>query len=229
MKIGGLQKLTLIDYPQKPACTVFLSGCNFRCPWCYSSTLVLPEKIKESPEIRKEYFFDFLSQRKNVLEGVCICGGEPTIHAELFDFVKEIVDLGYLVKLDTNGTNPKAIKNLLENNLLDYVAMDIKAPLTSYKKATGVDVSEAVLKESISLIKEMENYEFRTTVLPDIHQKKDLIAMAKSIKGAKNYFLQRFKNDSTIDASFQTKTFDEDVLFKVFEEIKPLFENCKIR
>ena len=129
MQIGGLQKLTLIDYPGKVACTVFCVGCNFRCPWCYNPELVLPEKIKKQPIILEENFFKFLKSRKGLIEGVVISGGEPTIHKDLPKFCKKIKVLGYLIKLDTNGSNPEVLKKLIKNKLIDYVAMDIKAPL----------------------------------------------------------------------------------------------------
>jgi len=230
MKIGGLQKLTLIDYPGKPACTVFIAGCNLACPWCHSPELVVPQKIKKTPEIKKEFLFDFLKKRKNVLEGVVICGGEPTIHSELADFIKEINKIGYEVKLDTNGTKPEALKKLIEENLLDYIAMDVKYPLENYKKAAGVIVKAGVLKKSISLIKGMKNHEFRTTVVPGIHEKKDILDIAEAIKGAKRYYLQRFRGDITVDESFTGKDSpDPQFLEEVRSEIKDFFEICEIR
>ena len=129
MIIAGLQKTTLIDYPGKIACVVFLAGCNFRCPWCYSSELVLPLKIVKQPRISEKEFFDFLRQRQGLLEGVVICGGEPTINKELPQFIEKIKNLGYSVKLDTNGSNPEMLKDLVNAKLIDYVAMDIKASL----------------------------------------------------------------------------------------------------
>ena len=159
MKIGGLQKSTLIDYPGKIACTVFLIGCNFRCPWCYSSELVLPDKKEKQPIISEKDFFSFLGQRKDVLDGVVVCGGEPTINSDLSEFVRKIKKMGFKVKLDTNGSNPETIKDLINKKLIDYIAMDIKAPLESnfqfsmtdsqtnsksqiskYEKATGVKI-----------------------------------------------------------------------------------------
>ena len=126
MLICGLQKVTLIDFPGLVACTVFLSGCNFRCPWCYSKELVLPQNVKSQPKISELYFFNFLKTRRGLLGGVVVCGGEPTIHKELPGFIKKIKKMGYPVKLDTNGSNPGVLKKLIGDNLLDYVAMDIK-------------------------------------------------------------------------------------------------------
>src|SRR3989339_39398 len=125
MIIAGLQKTTLIDYPGKVACTVFLAGCNFRCPWCYSPELVLSEEIRKLSKISRKDFFKFLKSRKGLLDGVVICGGEPTINKDLPDFIKQIKKLGYLVKLDTNGSNPEILKKLIKQKLIDYVAMDV--------------------------------------------------------------------------------------------------------
>lgn len=137
MKIGGLQKLTLIDYPSKLACTVFLYGCNFRCPWCYSPELVLPEKQNDLREISQKNFFDFLKERKGQLEGIVLCGGEPTIHPELPKLCQGIKKMGYLVKLDTNGSNPGMLKELVSQKLVDYIAMDVKAPKEKYPEVIG--------------------------------------------------------------------------------------------
>ncbi len=230
MKIGGLQKLTLIDYPEKPACTVFLAGCNLSCPWCHSPDLVVDEKIKTTPKIEKKDFFEFLKQRKNVLEGVVICGGEPTVNKELPEFIIEIIDLGYKVKLDTNGTNPKMLKELIEKDLLDYVAMDIKGPLEEYEKVTGVSVNPKILRESISIIKKIENYEFRTTLIPGVHDLESVSKIAKEIEGVQNYYLQNFRGKVTVDNSFQGKEgFEEEFLKKAKEKAEEYVKNCKIR
>jgi pyruvate formate lyase activating enzyme len=135
MVISGLQKTTLIDYPGKIACIVFLAGCNFRCPWCYSSELVLPLKIAKQPRTSEQEFFNFLRGRQGLLEGVVICGGEPTINKDLDKFIEKIKVLGYAVKLDTNGSNPEMLKNLVDLRLIDYVAMDIKTTKEKYGTA----------------------------------------------------------------------------------------------
>src|SRR3989338_7287769 len=153
MIIGGLQKLTLIDFPDRLAATVFLAGCSFRCPWCYSSELVLPEKIGKHPTISEKEFFDFLKEKQGLLDGVVICGGEPTTDNNLPDFAKKIKEFGYAIKLDTNGTNPAMLENLIDKILVDYIAMDIKAPfaakfeilnpkfgISNYERAVGVKV-----------------------------------------------------------------------------------------
>ncbi len=230
MKIGGLQKLTLIDYPGKPACTIFLAGCNLECSWCHSPALVVEEEIKEAPEIKKEEFFDFLKQRKDVLEGVVICGGEPTVNPDLPKLIEEIKELDYSVKLDTNGTNPEMVAELIKKELIDYVAMDLKAPLKKYKKVTGVSVSPDLLKKSISIVRRLDDYEFRTTLVPGIHDEESVVKIAKEIEGATNYFLQNFRGKRTISDKFQGRN---SFTKKEMEEFKSLaqkyVQNCQIR
>ncbi len=231
IEIGGLQRSTLIDYPGHVACTVFLIGCNFRCPWCYSPEIVLPDLITKQPRIESDDFFEFLDIRKGLLDGVVICGGEPTINGDLPEFVQEIKRRGFKVKLDTNGSNPSAIDGLLKNRLLDYVAMDIKAPFAKYNKAVGVKVDSAKVRESIDKIKSSGvDYEFRTTVVPGIHQKEDIVKMAQSIAPAKRYFLQAFRSDKNIDASFTNReSFSDKVMEEIRDEVKSLFETCEVR
>jgi len=232
MKIGGLQKVTLVDYPGKIACTVFLSGCNFKCPFCYSKELVLLEEIKKQPEIKKEKLFSFLKQRKGMIDACVICGGEPTINNDLKDFIKEIKELGFLVKIDTNGYLPEKLKELIDEKLIDYIAMDIKSCFKDYSKATGVDVDISKIKKSIELIKNSGiDYEFRTTIVPGIHTKENIIEMANDLGKAKKYFLQTFHNKKeTINPDFnKLKPFPEEELKEVIKEIHSLFDICKIR
>lgn len=242
MQIGGLQKLTLIDYPGKLACTVFLVGCNFRCPWCYSSELVLPEKIEAQPKISQKEFFNFLKERKGLIEGVVICGGEPTINKELPQFCKKIKKLGYAIKLDTNGSNPKMLKDLIDKKLLDYVAMDIKVPLgakiqnskckmKNYDKATGVKVDLKKIKRSIEIIKNSGlDYEFRTTLIPQIHTKEDILRIAREISPAKRYYLQNFRPEKTIGSEFKKiKPYPQEFLLEIQKVIAPFFEVCFVR
>ncbi|MGB9847868.1 MAG: anaerobic ribonucleoside-triphosphate reductase activating protein [Minisyncoccia bacterium] len=233
MEIGGLQKTTLIDYPGKIAATIFLIGCNFRCPFCYSSELVLPEKIKKQPRISEREVLDFLYERKDELDGVVICGGEPTLQPDLEDFLKKIKKMNFLIKLDTNGSQPQVLKKLIEKKLIDYIAMDIKAPLNQekYNLATGQKIDLNGIKESINLIKKGGvDYEFRTTVVPTIHTLEDIVEIAKEIAPAKRYYLQNFKAEKTIDPKFcQIKSFSEEELKKTIEIIKKFFEECKLR
>jgi len=231
MEIGGLQKLTLIDYPGKLACTVFLIGCNFHCPWCYSKELVLPEEIKKQPRISEKEFFDFLKERKGLLEGATICGGEPTINKELPDFIKKIKELGYLVKLDTNGSNPKMLKKLIDDNLLDYVAMDIKLPKEKYSQIFGKKVKIKDIEESIKILKQGKiDYEFRTTVVPTILKKEDILEMARWIGPAKKYYLQNFRAEKTIDPKFEKiKPYSQNYLLEIQKAVSPFFETCQVR
>lgn len=204
IEIGGLQKTTLIDYPGRIAATIFIIGCNFRCPFCYSRELVLPEKIKSHPRILEKEIFDFLEKRKGLLEGIVICGGEPTIHEDLPDFIQRIKNLGYLVKLDTNGSNPKMLKKLIDEKMIDYVAMDIKGPREKYDLAAGVKVDIKNIEKTINLLKEDKiDYEFRSTILPQIHTKGDIVKMARWIRGAEVFYLQQFRPEKTIDPEYE--------------------------
>ena len=230
MIIGGLQKLTLIDYPGKLAATVFFTGCNFRCPWCYSSELVLPEKIKEQQKISEKELFSFLKERKRLLEGVVICGGEPTINRDLPKFIKRIKELGYFVKLDTNGSNPKMLKKLIKNELVDYVAMDVKLPKEKYPKILKAKVDD--IEESIKILKQNKvDFEFRTTVIPTVLEKKDILKIAKWIMGPKvKYYLQNFRAEKTIDPKFEkVKPYPDKYLLNIQKAISPFFESCEIR
>ncbi|MEK9135189.1 MAG: anaerobic ribonucleoside-triphosphate reductase activating protein [Patescibacteria group bacterium] len=229
--IGGLQKITLIDFPGRVACTVFISGCNFRCPWCYSAELVLPEKIKIQPEISEKNFFNFLKGRKNLLEGVAICGGEPSCDKKLPSFAKKIKKMGFFVKLDTNGSNPEILKKLIDKKLVDYIAMDIKAQFSNYEKAAGVKVNFDKIKKSIDIIKNScIDYEFRSTIVPGIHKREDVIEMAKWIKGAKRYYLQSFLPGKNIDSEFEkVKPYPRDFLLEIQKAISPFFDICQVR
>ncbi len=233
MEIGGLQKTTLIDYPGHVACTVFTIGCNFRCPWCYSAELVLPEKIKNQPRIEEKDFFNFLDQRKGSLDGVVICGGEPTINQDLPRFVSKIKEKGFKVKLDTNGSNPEMLKELIKSGELDYIAMDIKAPLVDekYQESTGREIEVSLIKESIEIIKNSGiDYEFRTTVVSGIHEKEDILEIAKKIGPAKRYFLQKFRAEKNIDSSLvDQRPHSDESLEEIRKEISHLFDVCQVR
>jgi len=231
MQIGGLQKLTLIDYPGRLAATVFLCGCNFHCPWCYSSELVLPKKIKNQPKISEKEFFDFLNERKNLLEGVTICGGEPTINKDLPQFCKKIRRLGYFVKLDTNGSNPEMLEELINNKLIDYVAMDVKLPKERYPEIYGKRVKIKNIEKSINILKIKKiDSEFRTTVVPTILDKEDISKIARWVGPAKRYYLQNFRPEKTIDPKFEKiKPYPEEYLISIQKAIAPFFEICQVR
>lgn len=231
MQIGGLQKLTLIDYPGKLAATVFLKGCNFKCPWCYSSELVLPVKIKKQPNISEREFFSFLKSRKGMLEGVVVCGGEPSINKDLPQFINKIKKAGFQVKLDTNGTDPKGLKKLVKEKLVDYVAMDIKAPKEKYEWMTGSKKSLENINESVSfLLQKNVDYEFRTTVVPGFLTKEDIVSIAKWISGAQKYYLQGFRPEKTLDPEYiKLKPYSDEYMVQIQKTIAPFFEVCQIR
>lgn len=234
MIISGLQKTTLIDYPQKIACTVFLAVCNFRCPWCYSSELVLPAKIAEQPRISEKYFLDFLRERKGLLDGVVICGGEPTVNKDLPQFVEKIKKMGYLIKLDTNGSNPEMLKHLVNTNLIDYVAMDIKTSPESniYESIMGEGIKMDDIKESVAFLKKSNvDFEFRTTVVNGIHQREDFVKIAKWIGGDNvKYYLQNFRPEKTIDPEFEkVKPFQKEFLKDIVNDISSQFKICQLR
>lgn len=213
MIIGGLEKLTLLDYPNHLAAIIFTSGCNFRCHYCYNPMLVLPDKGRDVgnkedlSSIASEDLFLFLKERFGRLEGVVITGGEPTLHADLPDFIREIKKLGYLVKLDTNGTNPEMLEKLIKAKLIDYLAMDIKSDADNYEEAVGVKVNFQNLQKSAKIIMTSGlPYEFRTTMVPGLVDKEIFLAMGKFIKGAKKWYLQNFKSDTDlVDASFKNR------------------------
>ena len=198
MKIKGLQRLTLLDYPEKMACTVFLGGCNFRCPFCHNASLVLPDRLGES--IPEEEFFSFLSSRLGKLQGVCISGGEPTLHPELESFIQKIKNMGFLVKLDTNGTSPDLLERLIERGLVDYVAMDIKSSKEGYARAIGMEVFDtSKIERSASLLMQGKvDFEFRTTLVRELHTAQDIEQIGKWLAGGEKYYLQSFIDSGDI-------------------------------
>jgi pyruvate formate lyase activating enzyme len=192
MNIQGLQKTTLLDYPGKIAATVFTGGCNFRCPYCHNASLVL--NAGNAQDISEEAFFEFLSKRKGLLDGVCISGGEPLLQKEIGQFISEIKSFGFLVKLDTNGSFPAKLKELVGDGLIDYVAMDIKNSRASSAKTAGtIEKVLPKITESVAfLLAGHVEYEFRTTVVKEYHTKEDFAAIGEWIQGARRYFLQNF-------------------------------------
>ncbi len=197
MKIMGLQKLTLLDYPGKMACTVFTGGCNFRCPFCHNAGLVVGQEEKEV--ISEEEFFAFLDKRKGILNGVCITGGEPTLQKDLEVFIRRIRENGFLIKLDTNGYRPEVLKDFVNKGLLDYVAMDIKNSPTRYSVTTGVDTDMKKIRESVEfLMSGKVEYEFRTTVVRELHSAQDIQDIGVWIKGATRYYLQSFVDSGNV-------------------------------
>lgn len=242
MTIGGLQKLTLIDYPGKIACTVFTVGCNFRCPFCHNPELVGAQYFNQNLLISESDFFKFLKSRQGLLEGVCVTGGEPLLHVDLPDFLKKIKSLGFLIKLDTNGSRPSELQNLIKDGLVDYLAMDIKTSLkipnskiqiqNFYEKVCGVRINLEDIKQSIKVIMASGlDYEFRTTVVPGLHTAEDIVQIAEEIRGAKKYYLQQFVvSEKLLDLTYKTiKPYPTQFLFQLRDKIKNWFEVCEVR
>ncbi|GBE16888.1 molybdenum cofactor biosynthesis protein A [bacterium BMS3Abin15] len=230
MIIGGYQKLTLIDYPKKLATTVFTVGCSFRCPFCHNPELI-EIKTYNTQTIAEKEFFDFLKKRKGKLEGVCITGGEPLIQPDIIDFIKKINKLGYSVKLDTNGTRPDVLKKIIDQKLVDYIAMDIKNSPKRYDVASGVKGDMQRIKLSVDMIMNSGvDYEFRTTVVPGIHTIRDFDAIAKWIKGAPAYYLQEYREIKILDPKLKKKTKGKKIdLDKIKKRIEKSFEKVGIR
>ncbi len=200
MVISGLQKLTLLDYPGHTACTVFTPRCNWRCPFCHNAALVL--RPQEQPPMDPEEFFAFLRKRKGLLDGVAVTGGEPTLYADLPDFLRRIKDMGFAVKLDTNGTHPAMLRAILDEGLADYVAMDVKAGRDNYPSVTGtIRPGLAAVEESAALLMEgRTDFEFRTTVVKELHSMADFDDIASWLAGEEKYFLQAFKDSGDVVA-----------------------------
>lgn len=225
MKILGLQKMTLLDYPSKVACTVFLGGCNFRCPFCHNASVVL----MNNEEISREELFSFLQKRKQLLDGVCVTGGEPLINDDIEEFIAEIHKMGYLVKLDTNGSFPERLKKLIECGLVDYIAMDIKNSPENYAKTAGTKIDTDLIGESVRMIKESGiPYEFRTTVVKGLHTEDDFHKIGEWIRGAEAYYLQKFRNaDSLIGEGFEEFSYADMERFR--EAAAQYAENTRLR
>jgi len=224
MEIGGLQKLSLIDYPGRLSCIIFTIGCNFRCSYCYNPSLV----EGTCGRIPQKEIFSFLRKRKGLLDGVIITGGEPTIHNDLPDFIQRIKKMGFLVGLETNGTNPRMIKKLISKRLIDYIAMDVKAPLKKYKEIVNVEVDLDKIKESIDVIMNSGiEYEFRTTCYP-LLTKDDFIKIFKLIKGAKKYGIQQFLDKNTL-MDTDLKPYPDKFLYELKKISEDYVEGVEVR
>jgi len=217
---GGLIKSSLIDYPEKISAIVFTQGCNFRCSYCHN-----PELLNfGSTDFSTEEILAFLEKRKGKLDAVVITGGEPTLQKDLKAFIQEVKSMGFLVKLDTNGTAPELLQELIDEKLLDYVAMDIKAPLDKYSTITQVITAEEKIKKSIEiLLNDKVDYEFRTTVVKSLLSVEDFEKIADLISGAKRYYLQKFVVSKILDKSLECETSYTD------EEFKPIIEMLKTK
>jgi len=230
LTIKGLHKTTLIDYPDKVACTIFLPRCNFRCGFCYNKDLVVD--YDPMPTLSEEEVLGFLKDRKKWLDGVVFTGAEPTLHEELISFIPKVKELGYLVKVDTNGTNPDFLKELIDKKLVDYVAMDIKASLENYDKVTNVKVDIDKIKESVEILKNGSvDYEFRLTCVPGLHTKEDIGKIGELLKGSKKMCLQQFKHvGKMIDESLMNvKPFTKDELSGFKEVMEKYVDTVEVR
>jgi len=243
MLLGGLQKTTLIDFPGKVACTVFTVGCNFYCPFCHNKDLVSQKLFNQSKTslLEENVFFDFLNKRKKILDGVCITGGEPTLQSDLLLFCQKIKNLGFKVKLDTNGSNPDTLNRLIKSRVLDFIAMDIKTAFKEYQRAINIFFPETLIKKSINIILSSGlNCEFRTTLVPGIHQKTTIIKMAKDllilINKNKipvkrfNYMLQSFQANNCLNPAYlKVKPFTNFELKQILQLVKKVLPNTKLR
>lgn len=244
MQIHGLNKTTLLDYPEHVAATVFCGGCNFRCPFCHNSELVL--NPGSQPVISKQEILNFLAKRKGILQGVCITGGEPTLQPDLAEFIYQVKAMGYSVKLDTNGFKPEVLMRLVDGHLLDYIAMDIKSGPSGYGKAAGLlelsGETGGVLFGNASMESFMENirqsidfimesgvqYEFRTTVVKGLHEKKDFQEIGPLIKGCRAYFLQNYKDSENVMQS-GFSGFTKEEMEEYAEIVRPYVQLVQLR
>ncbi len=235
MKIGGLEKLSLLDYPNNIAAIIFTQGCNFRCGFCYNPMLVWPTDKKDKKGlslIKEKDLFLFLESRLNRLDGVVISGGEPTIHLDLPEFIRKIKNLGLKVKLDTNGTNPEMLLSLWEDKLIDYVAMDLKAPWYKYEKVVDSKINCSFIKKSVKLL--IDNkipHEFRTTLVPGLHKEEDIVKMGEQIKGAKAWFLQKFvPSGGLLNPKFsKIKPYNDNKMKELAKIGQKYVKNCRAR
>lgn len=228
MKIGGFQKTSLLDYPNVISAIIWTVGCNFRCPFCYNSDLVLGKV----GSITEEEVFSFLKKRKGMIEGLVISGGEPLMQNDIVRFTKKVKTFGYLIKIDTNGMYPKTLKELIDKKLVDYIAMDIKSPKNKYKNLTGINVDIKKIEKSIEIIrKSKSDYEFKTTFVPDFLTKKDFVSIAKWLEGAKRFYIQQFKNETPLISSKvqNIMPYPKEELLETLNDIKSYFDSCDVR
>lgn len=232
MLISGLQKLTLLDYPGKVACTLFTSGCNFRCPFCHNASLVLPELAGQCDgAISEDELLLFLRKRQGVLDGVAITGGEPLLHKDLPSFLEKVRALGFMIKLDTNGTFPERLMDVVSAGLVDRVAMDIKNSPELYAKTVGLDTLDigAIERSKDFLLGGTVDYEFRTTVVRGLHTRESIVGAAQWIAGAKEYYLQQFKDSGQIIAIDGLSAYDEKEMHSLAEAAAQYVPSVQVR
>ena len=229
MSIKGFRKMSLVDYPDRICAVIFTGGCNFRCPFCQNPDLI--NGLEEFPDIDEKEILDYLKEKRDWLDGICITGGEPTIYKGLVQLIEKIKSMGFLVKLDTNGSNPEMLKELVGRKLLDYIAMDIKSSPERYSEASGCKVEMENIRKSVEIIRNSGiEYEFRTTVLPRLFSFEDAEKTGKWLKGSKRFFLQQFRPDVTLDRSFEKEVpYSEEKLKKLADRMRPFFKEVDIR
>ena len=226
INIQGYQKMTLLDFPGKVACTVFTGGCNLRCPFCHNAGLV---KTPTAEENAYGDVIDYLKKRKGIIDGVCVTGGEPLLQPHLSEFLSEIKEMGYLVKLDTNGALPDRLKHILSLSLVDYVAMDIKSSPEGYEKASGSEIPFETFYESIKAIRESGvEHEFRTTAVKGIHSKEDFLKIADILLPEENYFIQRFTDSGNL-LSDGCSAFSDEEMKEIYETVRKKVPRVKLR
>lgn len=228
MIIGGLHKLSLIDYPGKLSAVIFTRGCNFRCPYCHNPELIEGNNVNI---IEKEEVISFLNERRGKLDGVVLTGGEPTLQSDITDFLEKVKELGFVIKIDTNGSNPEKLRELIDKKLVDYIAMDIKAPLDNYKKVTILEVDTKKILESIQVIMNSNlDYEFRTTVVKSLLSKDDVLEIGEIIKSAKLFVLQEFRRTKTLDPDFvKEASYTREELEEIKISLERLVKSVVIR
>ena len=228
MKIQGLQKLTLLDYPGKLGCTIFTAGCNFRCPFCHNAALVT--RIEDENDIPTKEVLAFLKKRKGMLEGVCISGGEPLLQEDIVVFIQQVKELGYLVKLDTNGSDEDKLKTLVEEKWIDYVAMDIKNAPDRYGETIGIQNApkEQVLASVEFLLRNKVDYEFRTTVVREFHTREDIAEIGRWITGAKRYYLQKFENSGDLIGT-GCRAYTDEIMQQALGIVQEYVPNAQLR
>lgn len=228
MKIQGLQKLTLLDYPEKVACTIFTAGCNFRCPFCHNASLVT--HVDGEHDIPEEEVWRFLKKRQGVLDGVCVTGGEPLLQPDVETFIQKIKELGFLVKLDTNGSNFETMRRLVEAKAVDYVAMDIKNSLDKYGETSGIQDYgvDSIIQSVDYLMSGKVPYEFRTTVVKEFHKREDFAAIGTWLHGAHKYYLQGFVDSGDL-VQPGLHGYTKDIMEQALEIVKVNIPNAKLR
>ncbi len=228
MEIQGIQKMTLLDYPAKVACTIFTAGCNFRCPFCHNASLVTHVDAKNN--IPEDEIFAFLKKRQGILDGVCVTGGEPLLQPDIEEFIRKVKELGFSVKLDTNGSNVRMLRRLVEQRLIDYVAMDIKNAPDKYGMTIGIEEYDmANIFESVELLMSgIIPYEFRTTVVRQFHTRGDFAAIGRWIKGAERYYLQSFVDSGDLIRP-GLKGYTKEIMVQALEIVRRNIPNAELR